>query len=437
MFRQITVKGLGPHDRFTAALDPGGAVEIRGPSEAGKSTLIEAICLALWGCGSDGKRFRPEAIREGFSQAEVILESAGGGVIRRVVGRSGRGMIRSLLRRGDASPRLFSSEAAFAGALGPLGERADAARLALAPLQWTTLAAGPGRALRDLLLEVLPGEDLSDEVARRMAVAGSPLRRPAPGDTPLEAPDEAVWTEKMAVEARRDARRTRDEARGALGALEAAAERDTLGAERAVQAVEASFARAIELRDRLQSAGGVCPTCRRPGWLDTQPQVEEAERAVDAHREQLRRARADLEAAEREISDAGAALEAARAGLAAAERRAEHLDHLVAAIRAAPTAALGRRLAALEPLGPVRLETSEAAPMLVRIDGRPWWLASRGRLVVADLWLRAALRRALEMPWLPLFVDNVQDVAGQPLPAVSGPLVLLRTAEGPLEVKGP
>lgn len=64
------------------------------------------------------------------------------------------------------------------------------------------------------------------------------------------------------------------------------------------------------------------------------------------------------------------------------------------------------------------------------IDGRPWWLASRGRQVVADACLRAALRRAMEMPYLPLFVDNIQDVGGQPLPPVAGPVVWLQTTDG-------
>jgi hypothetical protein len=47
--------------------------------------------------------------------------------------------------------------------------------------------------------------------------------------------------------------------------------------------------------------------------------------------------------------------------------------------------------------------------------------------VVADLWLRAGLRRALDLPQLPIVVDNVQDVGGQPLPEVEGPVLLLRT----------
>jgi hypothetical protein len=88
-------------------------------------------------------------------------------------------------------------------------------------------------------------------------------------------------------------------------------------------------------------------------------------------------------------------------------------------------------------MGPVSLEFGENPAVVVLIDGRPWWLASRGRQVVGDAWLRAALRRAMNLPDLPLIVDNVQDVGGQPLPALPGPVVLLRTTDEPgIQVEG-
>ena len=424
MFEKLTVRGLGPHADFTATLSPSGVVEVSGPSESGKSTLIEAICLALWGSGSDGKRFRAAMIREGAQRAEVILESAGGGIIRRVVERRGK-VTRSLQRRGQRAPQRFGSEKSFAQAIGPLGLRGDEVRLVLAPLQWTGLTERKGQRLRDALLGFLPAADLSPVVARRMADAGFPLSSEEPSG----------WTEKQAMEARREARKAAHVLSGRLGALEAAADRDPAAMERAVQAIEAAFARAIEQRDQLPPTEGICPTCKRPGWVDTQTARETAQRAVDAHRAQLERARADLAAAEDTMQSTGAELEACRREHAETVRRAELLDALVAAIRAAPSDVLGDRLAALKPLGPVALVTTEDAVLAALIDGRPWWLASRGRLVVADIWLRAALRRALEMPWLPLFVDNVQDVGGQPLPAVDGPAVYLRTTDQPLQVR--
>lgn len=114
-----------------------------------------------------------------------------------------------------------------------------------------------------------------------------------------------------------------------------------------------------------------------------------------------------------------------------AEAEAERLDRLVAAVREAPSRLAARQVQALGDLGPVRLHLPEGSSGVdVLVDGRPWWTASRGRLVVADLHFRAALRRALKLPWLALFVDNVQDWSGE-LPAVGGPVVLLRT--GPVD----
>jgi len=434
VFQQLTIRGLGPHADFTAALSPSSAVEVSGPSECGKSTLIEAVCLALWGCGSDGKRFRAAMIREGVQRAEVILESAGGGVIRRVVERRGK-VTRSLQRRGKRSPQAFGSEKAFARAIGPLGLRGGEARLVLAPLQWTGLTEAGGKKLRHALLGFLPTADLAPVIATRMAAAGFSLPRPLPADPLSDFVHQSKWTEKQAVEARRAARKATNVLTGRLGALEAAADRDPAAMERAVQAIEAAFARAIEQRDQLPAAEGICPTCKRPGWVDTLSARETAQRAVDAHRAQLERARADLSAAEGAVQSTGADLETCRRELAVVSRSAEHMDALVGAIRAAPSDVLGSRLGVLEPLGPVSLVSSDEGTMSVLIDGRPWWLASRGRLVVADLWLRAALRRALAMPWLPLFVDNVQDVGGQPLPVIDGPAVYLRTTDQPLQVR--
>ena len=86
---------------------------------------------------------------------------------------------------------------------------------------------------------------------------------------------------------------------------------------------------------------------------------------------------------------------------------------------------------ALGDLGPVSFVFGDNPAVEVRVDGRPWWLASRGRLIVADAYLRAALRRVMELEFLPLVIDNVQDVGGQDLPALAPPLIVLRTNHGP------
>ncbi|MEQ1572111.1 MAG: hypothetical protein ABMA64_41165, partial [Myxococcota bacterium] len=108
----------------------------------------------------------------------------------------------------------------------------------------------------------------------------------------------------------------------------------------------------------------------------------------------------------------------------------DRLSALLEAVRAAPSAVAARQALSLGDLGPVTLTFGDNPAVTVSIDGRPWWLASRGRQVVADMFLRAAIRRVLDKEWLPIVVDNVQDVGGQPLPEVEGPVVLLQTTDG-------
>ena len=148
--------------------------------------------------------------------------------------------------------------------------------------------------------------------------------------------------------------------------------------------------------------------------------AREAVEAGQAHEGARRQRAAELETARADLATALAAM-------TEAEALGERLDALRDAVRAAPSEVARRQTRALGELGPVSLVFGEDPAIEVLIDGRPWWLASRGRQVVADLWLRAGLRRALDLPQLPIVVDNVQDVGGQPLPSVDGPLILLRT----------
>lgn len=119
----------------------------------------------------------------------------------------------------------------------------------------------------------------------------------------------------------------------------------------------------------------------------------------------------------------------ARSRLDELRREGARLDALVEAVRAAPSVLLRRQVAdVLGDTGPLSLEFPASGGVDVLVDGRAWSLASTGRQIVADVHLRAALRRALRMPFLPLFVDQVQDVAGQPLPTPA-PCILLRTTD--------
>lgn len=152
---------------------------------------------------------------------------------------------------------------------------------------------------------------------------------------------------------------------------------------------------------------------------ETVRKAERAQGAVAQRETDLARLRAQLDASEGSLAEA-----AAEVG---------RLEALVEATRRAPSVAAERQLEALGDLGPVSLVFVDGGGVEVLVDGRPYHLASTGRLLVADVWFRAGLRRAIGVPYLPLFVDCIQDVVGQEIPD-RPPAVLLRTTEGELGV---
>lgn len=231
MFRQVRVQGLGPLADHTFDLDPAGIMEISGPSESGKSTLVEAVCLALWGVSSDGRPFPVEAIRE--SQASVTATTARGTVLVRRLSRS-RQQAREL-HMGEQT-QVFSREEDLAARLGPVGQRAELGRLVLAPFAWVPLLQRElGRPLRDLLLSALPGGDLRAEVAELMGE--HELRQTDPLD--------AAGAAKLQTATNRG----RDEARGRLSAAESRSRRTNTVREPDAGEVEA--ARGVVRADQL------------------------------------------------------------------------------------------------------------------------------------------------------------------------------------------
>lgn len=110
------------------------------------------------------------------------------------------------------------------------------------------------------------------------------------------------------------------------------------------------------------------------------------------------------------------------------------LDGLVDCVRRAPSESARREIGALGDLGPVTIELREDGGADVLIDGRPHFLASTGKRVVADAWLRAGLRRALGIAWLPMIIDCVQDVRGQEIPDCA-PSISLETTDGAIAVR--
>jgi len=161
------------------------------------------------------------------------------------------------------------------------------------------------------------------------------------------------------------------------------------------------------------------PTAPRPSAAEIE-QARAKQREYDGAQGARERWAADLDQARQQVRQEVD-------NHAETEQKSARLDALLEAVRKAPSVVAERQALALGHMGPVSLKFGENPAVEVLIDGRPWWLASRGRCVVADIWLRDALRRAMDKEFLPIIVDNVQDVGGQPLPEVEGPMVIMRT----------
>ena len=162
------------------------------------------------------------------------------------------------------------------------------------------------------------------------------------------------------------------------------------------------------------------PTVARPDpeALQVARAAAQARRLHTASVEQNARTVARLKGAEGDAVNALARL------LGIAQRATAWID----AVRAAP-GEVARRLSWLGTIGDgITVEMPAEGPAVaVKIDGRPWRLASRGRLVCADAHLRRALSVALGVPTLPIIVDDRQswtgalDVAGPVIELVTDP----------------
>jgi len=162
------------------------------------------------------------------------------------------------------------------------------------------------------------------------------------------------------------------------------------------------------------------PTVARPDpkALQVARVAEQARRMYAAAVEQHARTVARLKGAEGDAVNALARL------LGVAQKASAWLD----AVRAAP-GVVTRGLAWLGAIGDgITVDLPAEGPaVVVKIDGRPWRLASRGRLICADAHLRRAFSAALGVPTLPIIVDDRQswtgalDVAGPVIELVTDP----------------
>jgi len=218
MIARIVYAGLGPHvDSHELEMDPDGVTRVAGPSESGKSTLIDAACFALTGRDSRGRPLDLDAIHDDADRAMAEITTASGNRIYRSVTRS-----RSTTRR--FNDESLASDAALAEKLGAIaatitaGKREVlAAQLVMAPLSWVPLAesAHGGSELRDVLASLVEA-DVEAILRQLMADAGHELR------DAHTAPLTAKQVETLRKLARDDARRLEGaltEARAAAAAI--------------------------------------------------------------------------------------------------------------------------------------------------------------------------------------------------------------------------
>lgn len=169
----------------------------------------------------------------------------------------------------------------------------------------------------------------------------------------------------------------------------------------------------------------------------TPAQVDDASRVIAA----AQQADGARKHAAQQAARAAEAVQRAEETLDRAAAEAKRCEALVAIVRRVPSEIAAEQASALGDLGPVSLRFPPPAhkntPAIeVLVHGRPWWRASDGELILADLHLRAAIRRLAKMGAVPIFVDRAQSWSGAwPTAKVPGPVILLRTTTGDLEVR--
>ena len=184
MISRISIKGLGPHENTVLNLaDPMGTSTVIGRSEAGKSTLIDAVCFVLWGTDRRGRPIDLRAIRDGCDELHDEMTLG-----------SGMRMVRTLRRKGDArgkttrrlfrktGEREYTTEKDWLGAIGGLGSRPRVLLQVLVPHAWVPLVEGEGagRPFRDLLASILPRADKAKVIRDLVAEAGHEFRNGDP-----------------------------------------------------------------------------------------------------------------------------------------------------------------------------------------------------------------------------------------------------------------
>ncbi len=233
MIARIVIEGLGPHKRTDLELGPKGWTTIEGPSQSGKSTLLDAVAFALGGLNRRGKPLPVEVISGEVARVELTLSSG------LAIGRQMTNKRRTKRWRQSKGAEVvtYGTEKAFDHAMGVLARRADAIRLVMMPMSWVPLAGGAqgGRPLRDALAGMMPDGDVRGVVASLM---GGELR------------DDDSDTAEGAEAQRRDAGRAVDRADSAFDTRAAVRAQAEAAVPVPVDADDLSKARALQERSR-------------------------------------------------------------------------------------------------------------------------------------------------------------------------------------------
>ena len=205
MFKSLTIQDYGPHRRTHIVFGEATTI-ISGPSETGKSTVLDALATALWGRDTMGNKPPEEIIPDGADALEVALMFSSGAGVERRLERGGKWrnafVDRELLRYGGLTEKEMKEYLKFFASDKLL-------RLVMQPFSWVQHAQTNARSFRDLLLEVLPPVSHRDMVRELM---GEDWRKSDP------------HTAKGAERVRADANRVQTEKKGELAGARKALE---------------------------------------------------------------------------------------------------------------------------------------------------------------------------------------------------------------------
>lgn len=480
MITKIQITGIGPHK--TTSLDvPAGRVVFAGAPQTGKTSTIDAVCLALWGTDRFGRAWKTERI-DGACSVSLTL-STGMEVHR---GKSDDGAFFRAVQ-GKNGTEQFSSEAALSARLGSALGNSTLCRAIFAPgilddEDLPSRIAAATKSDRGSIIAELGGdpgfpyieskctEDRRNarRTADRSAADVAAIRGAQPGaDVPTTPADESALTSaKKTLEAAQ--KRVQWEAANA-GAVAWDRQAKEIGE---CKAMRADIVNASNERDRtgLQLSAakaeherlhhmsvGTCGACGQkvPVLPDVLRRLAEATATMEAAIEADVVARARLvgatasEAKRRSLEILGprpvigeeppiiqaAEVSAAAAVLKHAEKRAIETAYLAeerknSALKLAKAERIAKvageaftlaekNLAIARQIPILQAERATAALQLpaeigivwgkdqtITLNGCPAKYLSSGARIYLDALLRAAIRRAAKMPWLPIAIDD-------------------------------